>query len=473
MPVPLSTTPCDAGTLLGVQRGRRILAVAALVALTVACSGDDAPSGEASGGGGAERADAPAATTAPPAPDGAQSADCAYLADGGQAWEDGPAADTVTLADGSAGPRVEAAVYPRPDYEGNPWSQWGQGLVLPDGRFISALGDHLGRDGNSYLYEYDPAAGRLARIGDVASLAGHQPGDWGYGKVHAQMVAGPCGEVYAASYWGTRTDLEMGGSYHGDVLLRLDPERRSTTNLGPVLEGHGVPSMAGWADGGLLYAEAAHPDLFEPQRGAFVVVDMATGERVFATDDEETHRGFRSMAVDAEGRVMFSRDDGHLARWDPTTGEVTETGIVLPGEFLRAATPPAPDGTVYLATQDPHELFALGPDDSLRELGAAAGYTTSLAMAPDGSRLWYVPEAHGGAPAMGTPVIEVDTATGEQRTVVELDPLAREGLDLSLTGTFNVAVDANGSTLHLGMNAAAPGAEDPWGEVVLVVVDLG
>jgi hypothetical protein len=231
--------------------------------------------------------------------------ECGYVGDGGQAWEDGPAADLVTLADGSDGPRVSAAVYPRPDYAGDPWSQWGQGLVLSDGRFLSALGDHLGRDGNSYLYEYDPAEQRLMRIGDVATTAGHQPGDWGYSKVHAQMVAGPCGEVYAATYWGTRTDLQLGGSYEGDVVLRLDPEQRTTTNLGPILEGHGVPSLAGWAVGGLLYAEAAHPDLFDPQRGAFVVLDMATGERVYATDDEEDHRGFRSMAVDAEGRVMF------------------------------------------------------------------------------------------------------------------------------------------------------------------------
>ena len=378
----------------------------------------------------------------------------------------------MTLADGAAGPRVRAAVYPRPDYAGNPWSQWGQGLVLADGRFLSAIGDHVGRDGNSFLYEFDPAVGRLTRIGDVASLAGHQRGDWGYGKVHAQMVAGPCGEIYAATYWGTVNNLEVGGSYHGDVLLRLDPERRTSESLGPVLEGHGVPSMAGWAEGGLLYAEAADPARFDPQRGAFVVIDMATGEQVFATPDEEDHRGFRAMAVDGEGRVLFSRTKGRLARWDPASGQVEETGIVLPGDFLRAATPPAPDGTVYLVTQQPDVLFALGPDDSLRELGSVQGYTASLAMAPDGSRLWYVPDAHGGAAERGTPVIEVDTATGEQRAVVELDPLARDALGLSLGGTYNVAVDATGTVLYLGMNGAPPGADDTFGEVVLVVVEL-
>jgi hypothetical protein len=464
-----STHPRHGGTVTTVERWR-LLAVALVGAVVLACAGDDdAP----------QQVDdaAPAADDAPQAADDAASAaprsgDCSYLDGDGAPWTDGPTIDMVALADGGDGPRVSAAVYPLPGDEGDPWSQWGQGLVLPDGRFLSALGDHLGRDGNSYLYEYQPDTERLVQIGDVASVAGHEEGDWGYGKVHAQMVAGPCGEVYAASYWGTRSDLELGGSYDGDVLLRLDPAQRTTTDLGTILEGHGVPSMAGWTEGGLIYAEAADPELFDPQRGAFVVIDMATGERVFATDDEEDHRGFRSMAVDVDGRVMFSRADGHLARWDPETGDLTETDIELPGEFLRASTPPAPDGTVYLVTQEPDTFFALAPDGSLRELGEAEGYTASLAMAPDGSRLWYVPDAHGGAAERGTPVIELDTETGEQQVVVELDPLARDALDLSLGGTYNIAVDAEGDTLYIGMNAAPPDSEDTFGEVVLVVVEL-
>ncbi len=402
-------------------------------------------------------------------PDSQRSADCAVSGSETEEWEEGPSADLVTLSDD---PEIRAAAYPLPDYDGNPWSQWGQGVVLPDGRFMSALGDHLGPDGNSFIYEYDPAENRLTRISDVLSLTDHEPGDWGYGKIHAQMVAGPCGEVYAATYWGTQSDLVYGGSYDGDLLFRLDPTERTIENLGTVLEEHGVPSMAGWPEGGLLYAEAANPEMFDPQRGAFVVLDMATGEQVFTTGDEESHRGFRAMAVDAEGGAMFSRDDGSLARWDPHTGELASTDITLPGEFLRASTPPAPDGSVYLVTQDPDVLLALGSDGELRELGRLDGYTASIAMDPDGSLLWYVPDAHGGAAESGTPIIEVDTATGEQRTLVELDPLARQELGLSLGGTYNIAVDDSGSTLYVGMNAAAPGEDSSFGEVVLVVVEL-
>jgi sugar lactone lactonase YvrE len=450
---------------------RHVLAVAILLGGALFACGDDGDSG-ASAPTGSTTTEAPAAAGG--GDGGGRPATCPEPGDGAVPWEDGPSAELVTLAEGGDGePRVRAAVHPLPDHEGDPWSQWGQGVVLEDGRSLSAVGDHLGRDGNSYLYELDPEAGRLTLVADVASVAGHEPGDWGYGKVHAQMVLGPCGEVYAATYWGTRDGIEYGGSYQGDVLLRIDPERRTTESLGPVLEEHGVPSLAGWAPGGLLYAEAADPDRFDPQRGAFVVLDMATGERVFATPDEEDHRGFRAMAVDAEGRVLFSRTGGRLARWDPATGELTDLDLQLPGEFLRAATPPAPDGTVYLATEEPEVLLALEPDGTLRELGELRGYTASLALSPEGDRLWYVPGAHGDAPEQGTPLVEVDTATGDERVVVELDPLAREALDLTLGGTYNIAVAPDGTTLHIGFNAAPAGREDTFGQVVAVVVELG
>lgn len=445
-----------------VARGHVGVAAVLLVLVATSCGSD-----------GDSTAQQPPATAAEKGDAGSYSSGaCADNGETARAWDDGPSAELATLSDGEDGPRVQAAVYPRPDYEGGPWSQWGQGIVLEDGRFLSGLGDHLGPDGNSFVYEYDPAQGRLTQISDVISLADHDAGDWGYGKIHAQMVEGPCGEVFAATYWGKRDDAMFDGSYRGDFLLRLDPDRRTIENLGVMLEEHGVPSMAGWAEGGLVYAEAAAPFLDDPQRGAFVVIDMATGERVFATPDEEDHRGFRAMAVDREGRVMFSRPAGGLAQWNPATQELTELEVTLPGEFLRAATPPAPDGTVYGVTQNPEVLFAFEPNGSLRELGEAAGYTTSLAMAPDGGRLWYVPDAHGGAAERDTPVIEVDTSTGDQRVVVELDPLARDVLGLTLGGTYNVAVDRTGSMLYLGMNAAEPSSEDTFGEVVLVTVEL-
>lgn len=116
--------------------------------------------------------------------------------------------ETVELTDlGEVdGAPVSAAVYPHPDYEGKPWSQWGQGMVGANGRFYySAIGDHLAKDG------YDPTSNTLTMIGDALSYVDHVPCTWGYGKIHSQMVPGPCGEIYFSTYWGSSRDLEFEG----------------------------------------------------------------------------------------------------------------------------------------------------------------------------------------------------------------------------------------------------------------------
>lgn len=66
----------------------------------------------------------------------------------------------------------------------------------------------------------------------------------------------------------------------------------------------------------------------------------------------------------------------------------------------------------------------------------------------------------------------MDTATGEQRIVAELNDAAEEGLGVRLGGTYNLAISDDGRTLYLGMNAAPLSTQGGFGEVVLLVVDL-
>jgi hypothetical protein len=66
----------------------------------------------------------------------------------------------------------------------------------------------------------------------------------------------------------------------------------------------------------------------------------------------------------------------------------------------------------------------------------------------------------------------VDTTTGEQTVIAELNPLAEEGLGLRLGGTFGIAVSPAGDKVFIGANAGPLGADDGFGEVVLLVVTL-
>ena len=390
----------------------------------------------------------------------------------GEPYVGGPSAELADLGEAD-GLRVEGAVYPRPDYAGNPWTMWGQGIALPDGRFISAIGDHLGPDGNSYVYDYDPATGTLATVGDLLSYVEHTPGAWGYGKVHGQMVGGRCGEVYFASYWGTNRDLRYGDSYTGDYLFRLDPGQRTITALGvPVVE-HGIPSLAGAPQLGLVYGEAIDP-IAEAQNldaGPFFVYDTVNGEVVFE-GDPALHSGFRNVMVDGEGRAYYSIGGSELSVYDPASNSVATHPHRMPGDWLRASTTAAPDGRVFAVTRDPDAFFVLNPDGSIEPLGKPAEYTATMALSPDGDSFYFMPDAHGDAWQFGGALTRVDTSSGEQEVIAELNPLAEEGLGLRLGGTFGMAVSPDGGTIYVGANAGPLGADDGFGEVVLLVVHL-
>lgn len=370
--------------------------------------------------------------------------------------------------------RVLGAVYPHPGHEGRPWSQWGQGMVSEDGRFFSAIGDHQAEDGNSYLYEYDRTTNRLTTIGDILSYVDHVPGTWGYGKVHSQMVPGPCGEIYFSTYWGSFRGITFEGNYTGDIIFRLDPLGRTLQPLGVPVEFHGQASLAGAPDFALIYGEAVDPvarDSEDVSRGPFFVYDVATKEVIHQGPDEP-HVGFRSILVDAAGRGYYSTGDGALQRYDPATDSSEVHDSRLPGDWLRAVTDPAPDGSVYGVTREPDVFFVMRPDGSIESLGDALGYTASMALSPDGSGFYYMPGAHGNSAEWGSPVIHVDTETGAQTVVVELTEMVEERLGYTVGGTYNVAVSPDGGTLFLGANVGEAGSGESFGEVILLVIEL-
>lgn len=371
--------------------------------------------------------------------------------------------EAVEVVDPATGVRVEAVEYEAP-CGGDPWSQWGQGLALADGRFLSAVGDHRGTDGNSWLYVLEGTT--LTRVTDVASVTGHQPGSTGPGKVHARMVQAPDGAIFFTTFWGDRAEAQE--AFEGDHLVRIDPSG-DLEDLGVPVAGHGLPSLAISPDGRHLFVEAVDP-ASEPDSGPFVVLDPTDGSIVAEVDGP--HVGFRAIAVTADGTAMFSAGDAVLRTWHPDDGAVARLDVPLPGERLRATTPPAPDGTVFGATTKPDALFALRPDGTIDDLGELASDVASLGMAPDGSELYFVPGAHGDAAERQTPLMALDVATGERRIVVELRPLLKEALGVEAGGSYDVVVATDGKRVHVGLNAGDRGSAERFGRVVLATVHL-
>lgn len=436
--------------------------------LTVSCAGTGGSGARAAGDSGAQSSTS--STNGGTATSPSLASDCGFPA--GEPFLESQSVELGDLGKVD-GVGVRGAAYPHPDHEGNPWSQWGQGIVVDDGRYYSAIGDHLAEDGNSYLYEYDPASGTLTMIGDVLSYVDHVPGTWGYGKIHGQMVPGPCGEVYFSTYWGSYRDIEFEGSYEGDILFRLDPSNRTLRPLGVPVEHHGQASLGSAPEYGLVYGEAADPLARAEgiKKGPLFAYDVINEEVAFVGPDNP-HTGYRSILVDAEGVAYYSIGGGELAAYDPETGETHTHEAKLPGDWLRAVTSVGPDGSVYGVTREPDTFFAMRPDGSIERLGNALGYTASMALSPDGSTFYYMPGAHGNSVDWNSPLVAVDTATGEERVVAELHDVVESGLGYNLGGTYNVAVSADGGTVFIGANVGLPGTEEGFGEVILLTLEL-
>lgn len=407
--------------------------------------------------------------TTPAAPrttDAARDPDC--TPSGGLPWTAEVSVDVREVLRTGDGLVVRAAEYPIPDGNGNPWSQWGQGIVTSDGRFLSAVGDHLGSDANSWFFVFDPVTGSLTRIGDVLSLIDHRPGSWGFGKVHAQMVSDSCGNVLVTSYWGTRRGLSYDDDYRGDVVISIDPGTETITSRGVLRHERGVPSLAIAPESGLLYGEAVDP-FVDGNTGEFVVYDLEQDRIVFEMPKQI---GFRSMAVDADERVYVSSAPGKLGRFDPDSRRWEPIDDPIPGEFLRAATLPDAAGVVYAVSQDPAVFFSIDRDGSIDVIAEAVGYTTSLALDAERGLVYSVPRAHGAAFRLGTPLMALDIESGALDTVVELNPAVEDALGLSLGGTYDLAFDPVTRRLFAGFNAAPAGSDESFGTVVLVTVDL-
>ncbi|HLF59673.1 MAG TPA: hypothetical protein VI980_00665 [Acidimicrobiia bacterium] len=419
---------------------------------TVAPGDTDANAATSSSG------DQPGATT---------SGDCQPATDG-VAWRDDA---TVGLEQISVGNGVEvyAAEYPLPGPTTGLWTQWGQGIALGDGRHFSAVGDHLGVDANSYLFVYDSNQRALTRFGDVLSVVPHEDGAFGYGKIHAQMVLDGCGSIWAATYWGTRDNLTYENGYEGDRLLEIQPGTETISDRGAFAGEFGIPTMTIARDGRTLVAGSVDVESGDTDRGMLTVYDTSTRKTVNQVDDPR-QEGFRALGIDpVDGGVFYSIGDNRLASLDPVSEEFTDLDITLPGWWLRSVTRPAPDGTVYGTSDDEPGLFAMSPDGGLLELGDPGGTTTSIAMTPDGSRIFWMPEAHGGAWEIGAVVMSMDTATGETTEITSLlDPFGEE-LGLLPGGSYSIVYDDG--RLILGVNASPLDDDSGFGTPVLVVIE--
>lgn len=359
------------------------------------------------------------------------------------------------------------------------WSSWGDGLVASNGKYYTAIGDHRGTDATSRVYEVDPAGPSMKLVVDVARDTAQPAGAYGHGKIHAGIHEFE-GSLWFSTYWGKHRELDFSGAYQGSILLQVDLKDHKVTNHGAVAPKRGLPASTFDADRALIYWHAV-----AEERDELLVYDVKA-RRVLFQGGGDFLQGKRAFLRDRKGRVWLSTKDGGLAVYDPQTNRLERTDVMLPehdggrrGAELRAAAPPAASGRIHGMT-GAGRLFVFDPETrAVKDLGANFGdgdYTAVMALSPDERFVTFVPGAHGSSSRSGTPVVQVDTATGARKVLAFLYEPVREKLRYTLGGTYSLQTDASGGRLFITFNGAplVEGARKPetFGAPCVAIVEI-
>lgn len=384
-------------------------------------------------------------------------------------------------------PIVEMAQIPVPETPADPWSIWGYGLLHSNGKFYIPVGDHMGIDANSYLYEYDPQTKTIRQVADLQTgVKGFKKGDFGFGKIHGRLNEGADGQIYFANYWGQwRKDSQR---YEGDRVFRFNPQAGKLTDLGTPLYGWGYPSTHMSPRHGLLYAEShqrkgnsqGDPDndyvatdyesYKDPYHVKFLVYDLAKQKIAFHGGHEGLNYG-RDFFVDSEGNAYWNDGAGRLEKYDPSTNQVSKVDAKMPGESIRRTIGPDAEGLLYGVTHDTRKLFRFDPkSQKCQTITTVWADSPAMDVTHDGKYVYYIPGGHG--PSSGTPLIQVDVAEGTQKVIGFFHEAVWQQTAFNLGGTYCLQISEDGSTAYVGFNGKVGDLKKAWGGLAVVTVQI-
>lgn len=382
------------------------------------------------------------------------------------------------------------------DSGGALWSSWGDICLASDGKVYSGTGNHWGIDkGEAYIYCWDPSTKEFKKIADLNKITGAKPDEVHFSKVHASIIEGRDKKIY---FTGTLDDGDKGGSkpildkwdtnIAGGKLFQYDPASGKTivyADFPPTLV---TATIKYDPKRNILYCE-----LEGNQDGvAFGAFDMDKKEWIYqSAPGIISHH--RNLMLDKQGNIYFNghqeiltpaelqarqskKNNGTTSmlpadqadrinklpltevwKYDPSTNSVAATKSHTLGGF-RSSTRESKAGYIYGTTMA-GELFRYSPaKDELTILGsnflAKGEYITVCDLSPDEKYMYYLPGAHGSAGFSGTPVIQYDITTRQQKALAFLSEPMTKAFNYSPGGTYGVKISNDGSTLYVGLNGS-------------------
>ena len=376
-------------------------------------------------------------------------------------------------------PTVDFVVYPE---QVNPlvpkpflWSLWGKGCLSSDGSFYSGIGDHGGPNGESFIYQFDPSQNAIRKVFSFDKAMGHQPGDWGYGKLHGRLDIDEDGWIYFAGYWGAfPMPNELNQRYEGGAIARYNIYAHVSEEYGSPVPGVSWPIYATDTARGLMYLLGTDD--------SFACYDVSAWSLRYH-GSQDIQLGQRGLIVDTEKGVAYfcakSPEGSRLAKYDPESNSVTLTKAFVPADgTLRAATDRrAADGCFYCMTMSGH-LFRFDTEtEEVEDLGfnfEKGHYTTTIGLSPGGRYLYYVPGAHGTCYNVRTPIVQYDIQSRQRKVLAFLEDYYEAKYDYRFGGTFGLVVSSDGSTLFIPMNGSkvSEAGDQSFGLPVLIAVHV-
>ncbi len=341
------------------------------------------------------------------------------------------------------------------------WSSWGDICVASDGSVYAGIGDHgddAGGDARCFIYRWLPDRRELRQVVDMGAVVPPSPGQPAWSKVHARIDEGPDGKIYFSCTLNDGNGAKLPkfrwtDGLPGGQLYRHDPESGRTEAFASLPPRRCTATSILDRERNIWWCNLEAGD-----GNALWGLDLKTKKAVFQSPDG-TVAFNRNFALARDGSIHFN-GEGAISRLALPSGRAEKTAASWPDSpGMRASTGESRGGFIYGATHQTNQLFRYAPaKGELALLGPtwlAGEYTTVVVLSPDERFLYYLPGAHGRAFKSGTPVLQVEIATGRRKVLAFLaGPIEKEHGYVP-GGSYGVKLSADGGTLYVNLNGHA------------------
>jgi hypothetical protein len=368
---------------------------------------------------------------------------------------------------------VVEGCYPLPDDNRGVWSSWSQTLYASDGNFYSAISNHQGVDGRTYVIRYEPKTGNQTRVFDSYEVFNHIPGTYGHGKIHGQLDEYPKGKIVGLTYWGmpplvTEYKGERWlGSVPGGRLFEIDIKSGTARDMGTPFARDSWPAFATDTKRGILFAHG-----FDKH---FLAYDLNENEVLYAALPPATiELSPRTVIADRVTGCSYSTNLERFVKFDPQTKQFIHLAVSAPKnpnrKDMSKFTPGRNDNSFYLrcATRNRNKegayicqtmtgmMFKFYPDqEKIEVLGTnwdKGLYCTSVALSPGERYFYYTVGAHGSSYKYGCPVVQYDLKMKTKKVIAFLHPYYSDKYGYVFGGSYGVSLNEDGSQLFIAWN---------------------